>query len=201
MQKWAGHNVASIVFIDEIDSLGRSRRMGSLNSEQENTLNQLLTSMDGLDTSNNGVVVMAATNRYELLDPALLRAGRFDRIIECPLPSKVGREAILRVHAKKINMATDVDLEKIAKVTSGCCGADLAALVNEAAIRAARRRDTEVNNADFEDALRSFFSARGIPLSGIAEAASNVLPSWLSGVAGKNRGNGISDEGKAMPAV
>lgn len=196
----AATNAPSIVFIDEIDSLGRSRRMGSLNSEQENTLNQLLTSMDGLDTSNNGVIVMAATNRYELLDPALLRAGRFDRIIECPLPDKVGREAILKVHTRKLRMATDIDLEKIARVTAGCCGADLSALVNEAAIRAARRQDLVVNNADFEDALRSFFSGRGIPLSGIAEAASNVLPSWLSGVAGKGRG-GVPDEGKAMPAA
>lgn len=98
--KDAAENAPAIVFIDEIDSLGRSRRMGSLNSEQENTLNQLLTSMDGLDTSNNGVIVMAATNRYELLDPALLRAGRFDRIIQCPLPDRAGRLGIFKVSAK-----------------------------------------------------------------------------------------------------
>ncbi len=198
----AATNAPSIVFIDEIDSLGRSRRMGSLNSEQENTLNQLLTSMDGLDTSNNGVIVMAATNRYELLDPALLRAGRFDRIIECPLPDKVGREAILRVHCKKLQVSSDVNLEDVARLTSGCCGADLAALVNEAAIRAARRQDVQVNANDFSDALRSFYSGRGIPLSGIAEAASNVLPqwpSWLGGAAGKDRGSGSPDEGRAMP--
>jgi ATP-dependent Zn protease len=191
----AATNAPCIVFIDEIDSLGRSRRMGSLNSEQENTLNQLLTSMDGLDTSNNGVIVMAATNRYELLDPALLRAGRFDRIINCPLPDKSGREAILRVHTRKLKVRPDVDLEKIARLTAGCCGADLAAIVNEAAIRTARRQGSEINNADFEDALRSFLSARGIPLSGIAEAASSVLPSWLGG-----RRDG-SDEGAAAPST
>lgn len=200
----AATNAPSIVFIDEIDSLGRSRRMGSLNSEQENTLNQLLTSMDGLDTSNNGVIVMAATNRYELLDPALLRAGRFDRIIECPLPDRAGREAILRVHSKKLQMSSDINLEDVARLTAGCCGADLAALVNEAAIRAARRQDMQVNANDFADALRSFYSGRGIPLSGIAEAASNVLPqwpSWLGGATGKDRGSGSRDEGKAMPAT
>ena len=86
--------------------------MNSLNAEQENTLNQLLTSMDGLDTSNNGVIVMAATNRMELLDPALLRAGRFDRIVQCPLPNRTGRLAILKVHAKKLQLSEDVDLDR-----------------------------------------------------------------------------------------
>ena len=109
----AATNAPCIVFIDEIDSIGRSRRMGSLNSEQENTLNQLLTSMDGLDTSNNGVIVMAATNRYELLDQALLRAGRFDRIIQCPLPDKSGREAILKVHCRRLQISSDVDLKRL----------------------------------------------------------------------------------------
>lgn len=90
----------------------RSRRMGSMNSEQENTLNQILTCMDGLDTSNNGVIVMGATNRFELLDPALLRSGRFDRIVQCPLPDRDGRNAILLVHTKKLKLAADVDLDR-----------------------------------------------------------------------------------------
>ena len=197
----AATNAPCIVFIDEIDSLGRSRRMGSLNSEQENTLNQLLTSMDGLDTSNNGVIVMAATNRYELLDPALLRAGRFDRIIQCPLPDKAGREAILKVHCRRLKIADNVDFDKLARLTSGSCGADLSAIVNEAAIRTARRQGLEVCATDFDDALRSFFSARGLPLSGIAEAASNVLPSWLGGGGGGAGGGGRTDEGKAAPAM
>ena len=94
------------------DTVIRSRRMGSMNSEQENTLNQILTCMDGLDTSNNGVIVMGATNRFELLDPALLRSGRFDRIVQCPLPDRDGRNAILLVHTKKLKLAADVDLDR-----------------------------------------------------------------------------------------
>jgi len=175
----AAQNAPCIVFIDEIDSLGRSRRMGSLNSEQENTLNQLLTSMDGLDTSNNGVVVMAATNRFELLDPALLRAGRFDRIVQCPLPDKEGRKAILSVHTKRLNLdAATIDLDRIAKITPGTCGADLAAIANEAAIRTARRGATNVAGEDFEDAVRSFFAGRGVSMGALAES---ILPSWVSG--------------------
>ena len=154
--KQAAENAPCIVFIDELDSIGRSRRMGSLNSEQESTLNQLLTSMDGLDTSNNGVIVMAATNRYELLDPALLRAGRFDRIIQCPLPDKDGRENILGVHTRKLQLSSDVDLKKISALTSGTCGADLSAITNEAAIRTVRRGGSEVCAADFDSALKSF---------------------------------------------
>jgi ATP-dependent Zn protease len=129
--KQAADNAPCIVFIDEIDSIGRSRRMGSMNSEQENTLNQILTCMDGLDTSNNGVIVMGATNRFELLDPALLRSGRFDRIVQCPLPDIKGRTAILKVHTRKLKLNADVDLEKIAKFTPGTCGADLSAISNE----------------------------------------------------------------------
>ena len=182
-----------IVFIDEIDSLGRSRRMGSMNSEQENTLNQLLTSMDGLDTSNNGVIVMAATNRYELLDPALLRAGRFDRIINCPLPDKEGRVSILKVHARSLKVAPDVDFDKIGKLTAGSCGADLSAIVNEAAISTARRQGDIITNADFDYAVKTFYSGRGIPLAGLGEA---IIPSWLRGV-----GSGGKDEGRAAPAM
>lgn len=108
----AAQNAPSIIFIDEIDSIGRSRRMGSMNSEQESTLNQILTCMDGLDTSNNGVIVMAATNRLELLDSALLRAGRFDRIVQCPLPDKGGRLEILKVYTRKLKLHPMVDLDK-----------------------------------------------------------------------------------------
>lgn len=177
--KQAAENAPSIVFIDELDSIGRSRRMGSMNTEQENTLNQLLTSMDGLDTSNNGVIVMAATNRYELLDPALLRAGRFDRIVQCPLPDRNARYAILQVHTKKFKLAPNVDLEKIAKFIPGTCGADIAAIANEAAIRTARRGGTEVNADDFEDSMKSFYSGRGVPLSSLAEMTGLTLPNWL----------------------
>jgi len=181
----AAKNAPCIVFIDELDSIGRSRRLGSMNSEQENTLNQLLTCMDGLDTSNNGVIVMGATNRFELLDPALLRAGRFDRIVQCPLPDKTGRLAILNVHTKKLNLSRDVDLDRVAKLTPGTCGADLCAIVNEAAIRTVRRGSTLVNSEDFEDALKSFFSTRGVQLSALAEAAGFQIPEWLKKIAGQ----------------
>jgi AAA+ superfamily predicted ATPase len=174
--KQAAENSPCIVFIDEIDSIGRSRRMGSMNSEQENTLNQLLTCMDGLDTSNNGVIVMGATNRVELLDPALLRAGRFDRIVQCPLPDKIGRLEILRVHTRKLKMGANVDLERIAKGSAGTCGADLAAIANEAAIRTLRRNGTTVDMQDLEDALKNYYSSRGVPLSGLAES---LIPDWI----------------------
>ena len=153
---------------------------------KENTLNQLLVCIDGLDTSNNGVIVMAATNRYELLDPALLRSGRFDRIVQCPLPDKEGRNAILDVHVRRLRLASDVDLERVAKLTPGMCGADLSAITNEAAIRAARRGALEVSGEDFDDALNSYYSSRGIPLAGMAEAAGLglQLPSWLRSVLG-----------------
>ena len=110
--KRAAQVAPCIVFIDELDSIGRSRRLGSMNSEQENTLNQLLTCMDGLDTNNNSVIVMAATNRLELLDSALLRSWRFDRCVQCPLPDKSGRLAILKVHARRLSLAADVDLDR-----------------------------------------------------------------------------------------
>jgi len=179
----AAKNAPCIIFIDELDSIGRSRRAGSMNSEQENTLNQILTAMDGLDTSNNGVVVMAATNRLELLDPALLRAGRFDRIVQCPLPDKVGREAILKVHCKRYVLTPDVDMGKIARLTIGTSGADLSAIANEAAIRAARRGAISVNGADFDGALETFFSGRSAQVGSIIEAA---VPDWLKRTVGRN---------------
>ena len=162
-----------------------------MNSEQESTLNQLLTAMDGLDTSNNGVIVMAATNRFELLDPALLRAGRFDRIIECPLPDRLGRISILNVHTRRLKLDPDIDLDRLARLTPGTCGADLATIVNEAAIRTARRGGKEITVADFDEALKSFFSARGAPqLSGLIESAGVQMPGWLKQITGGGSGSG-----------
>ncbi len=144
-----------IIFIDELDALGRARSslptMGG-HDEREQTLNQLLAEMDGFDPSE-GIVVLAATNRPEILDPALLRAGRFDRQILVDRPDKKGREAILRVHVRKIKTAPDVDIEKIAAMTTGFSGADLANLVNEAALLATRRRAEAVTMEDFTRAI------------------------------------------------
>jgi ATP-dependent metallopeptidase hflB len=137
-----------IIFIDEIDAVGRSRdsRLGS-NSEQEQTLNQLLGEIDGFDSSK-GVVCLAATNRPEILDKALLRAGRFDRRIIVDRPNLQGRLDTLKVHTKKIRLSEDVDLQKIAQATAGAVGADLANLVNEAALRAVRHGRQAVNQED-----------------------------------------------------
>lgn len=144
-----------IVFIDELDALGRSRGSGQFagsNSEQEQTLNQLLTEMDGFE-SNTGVVILAATNRPEVLDPALRRPGRFDRIVLVDRPDKQGREAILRVHARKVQLSEDINFEALAARTSGFSGADLANLVNEAALLAARRGERVVQMQDFSEAF------------------------------------------------
>ena len=186
------------MFIDELDALGKKRNqdldnfMGrGSNDEQEQTLNQLLACMDGLD-SMKGVCVLAATNRKEVLDTALTRPGRFDRLVTVPLPNAKGREAILRVHARKLpgfeecngvdsrrlgslGVGIAVDLSAVAMVTSGCCGADLEFIVNEAAIRAVRRvsvlirqesdvksiQSPCVNAADFEQSVANFLSSRG----------------------------------------
>ncbi|MDA9442526.1 cell division protein FtsH [Bradyrhizobium sp. CCBAU 51745] len=143
-----------IIFVDELDALGRSRGPLSLSShdEKEQTLNQLLSELDGFDPSV-GVILLAATNRPEILDPALLRAGRFDRQVLVDRPDKTGRIAILRVHVRKIRMGELVDLEKVAGLTTGFTGADLANLVNEAAIAATRRGAGEVSFADFVAAI------------------------------------------------
>ncbi len=142
-----------IIFIDEIDAVGRHRGagLGGGHDEREQTLNQLLVEMDGFE-SNEGVILVAATNRPDVLDPALLRPGRFDRTIVVDAPDVRGREGILRVHTRKIPLASDVRLEIIAKGTPGMAGADLANLVNEAAVLAARRNKTLVDMHDFEDA-------------------------------------------------
>jgi cell division protease FtsH len=143
-----------IVFIDELDALGRSRAGNTMNphEEREQTLNALLVEMDGFDT-NRGVIIMAATNRPEMLDSALLRPGRFDRHVVVDQPDINGREAILKVHARSIKMAPDVDLRKIAALTPGSVGADLANIINEAALLAARKGKAEVGMADFNEAV------------------------------------------------
>lgn len=142
-----------IVFIDEIDAIGQKRdsRLGG-NDEREQTLNQLLTEMDGFD-GKNGVVILAATNRPDSLDPALLRPGRFDRRIPVELPDLGGREAILKVHAKDVHMAADIDYNAVARATSGASGAELANIVNEAALRAVRMGRDVVEQADLEESV------------------------------------------------
>ena len=142
-----------IIFIDEIDAVGRSRGagLGGGNDEREQTLNQLLVEMDGFDT-NEGVIIIAATNRPDVLDPALLRPGRFDRQVVVSLPDIIGREKILKVHAKKISMTPDINLRTVARGTPGFSGADLANLVNEAALLAARKNKRIVTYNEFEEA-------------------------------------------------
>ena len=144
----------SIIFIDEMDAVGRQRfaGLGGSNDEREQTLNQLLVEMDGFDT-NQEVIVMAATNRPDVLDPALLRPGRFDRQVTIGLPDRTGRESILKIHSRGIPLAADVDLPSLARGTTGFSGADLANLVNEAALTAARRNKKLIESSDFEDAL------------------------------------------------
>ena len=151
--KQAKEKAPCIVFIDEIDAIGKKRdgQIGG-NDEREQTLNQLLTEMDGFE-GNNGVIILAATNRPESLDPALTRPGRFDRRVPVELPDLKGREAILKVHAKKIKPADDVDFHTIARMASGASGAELANIVNEAALRAVRQGRTIVHEADLEESV------------------------------------------------
>lgn len=151
--KQAKEKAPCIVFIDEIDAIGKKRdgQVGG-NDEREQTLNQLLTEMDGFE-GNNGVIILAATNRPESLDPALTRPGRFDRHVPVELPDLKGREAILKVHAKKIKPADDVDFHTIARMASGASGAELANMVNEAALRAVRQGRTIVHEADLEESV------------------------------------------------
>ena len=151
--KQAKEKAPCIVFIDEIDAIGGKRdgRLGS-NDEREQTLNQLLTEMDGFE-GNSGVMILAATNRPEMLDPALTRPGRFDRRVPVELPDLKGREAILRVHAKKVSVAPDVDYGRIARMAAGASGAELANIVNEAALRAVRQNRKAVTQADLEESI------------------------------------------------
>jgi cell division protease FtsH len=175
----------SIVFIDEIDAIGARRGVGvfSSNDEREQTLNQLLAEMDGFD-KDTGVVVMAATNRPESLDPALLRAGRFDRTVEIPLPNQAERRAILAVHAKDKNLSPDVDLDVVARGTPGFSGADLANLVNEAAINAVRE-EREVLTA------RDFDAARDRIILGRRDASNALTPDEKHSVAVHESGHTV----------
>ena len=153
--KQAKEKAPCIVFIDEIDAIGQKRNAGSGmggNDEREQTLNQLLTEMDGFE-SNNGVIILAATNRPESLDPALTRPGRFDRRVPVELPDLAGREAILKVHARKIKTDGDVDFHTIARMAAGTSGAELANIINEAALRAVRAGRTVVTQADLEESI------------------------------------------------
>ena len=151
--KQAKEKAPCIVFIDEIDAIGKKRdgQLGG-NDEREQTLNQLLTEMDGFE-ENTGVIILAATNRPESLDPALTRPGRFDRRIPVELPDLKGREDILKVHAKKIKVAQEVDWNKIARMASGASGAELANIVNEAALRAVRDGRQYATQADLEESI------------------------------------------------
>ena len=146
-------NAPCLIFIDEIDAVGRQRGagLGGGNDEREQTLNSLLVEMDGFD-GHEGVIIIAATNRPDVLDNALLRPGRFDRQVVIDLPDLEGREQILKVHAKKIKLNEDVELNSLARATSGFSGADLANLLNEGALIAARRRKKAVERIDLDDA-------------------------------------------------
>ena len=152
--KQAKEKAPCIVFIDEIDAIGQKRNTSGMggNDEREQTLNQLLTEMDGF-AGNTGVIILAATNRPESLDPALTRPGRFDRRVPVELPDLAGREAILKVHAKKVKLAQDVNLHNIARMASGASGAELANIINEAALRAVRNGRTIVNQSDLEESI------------------------------------------------
>ena len=154
--KQANEKAPCIVFIDEIDTIGKKRDNAGYggNDEREQTLNQLLTEMDGFDASK-GVVILAATNRPDSLDPALLRPGRFDRRIPVELPDLKGREEILKVHAKKIRLGDDIDFNAIARAASGASGAELANMVNEAALRAVRENRKYVTQADLEESIET----------------------------------------------
>ena len=181
-----------IVFIDELDALGKARVQSTLGTheEREQTLNQLLAEMDGFDP-RKGVIVMAATNRPEILDPALLRPGRFDRQVVVNRPDIQGREAILRLHARSVKLAADVDLKVVAARTAGFAGADLANLVNEATLLAARKDRREVSMADFEEASdrllaglkrRRVMSAHEREVVACHEAGHAIVASVLPGV-------------------
>ncbi|HUX39275.1 MAG TPA: ATP-dependent zinc metalloprotease FtsH [Rectinemataceae bacterium] len=152
--KQARGKAPCIIFIDELDAIGKSRIVGPMggNDEREQTLNQLLVEMDGFDATS-GLIILAATNRPDVLDPALLRAGRFDRQVLVDRPDLVGREAILKIHAKQVKLDTAVDLAKVARGTPGFVGADLANIVNEAALHAVRRGRKKVQHADFDSAI------------------------------------------------
>ncbi len=161
----AREHAPAIIFIDELDAIGRARGQAAIggSSEQEQTLNQILTEMDGF-SSREGIILLAATNQPEVLDKALLRPGRFDRRVVVNLPDKVGREAILKVHTRKVPLGIDVSLEQLAAATAGFSGADLKNLVNEAALLAARHEQDQVRQADLLDALEKIVLGPERPL-------------------------------------
>jgi cell division protease FtsH len=163
--KEAREHAPAIIFIDELDAIGRARGQIAIggSSEQEQTLNQILTEMDGF-SSREGIIVLAATNQPDVLDKALLRPGRFDRRVVVNLPDKTGREAILKVHTRRVPLASDVSLADLAAITSGLSGADLRNLVNEAALLAARREQNDVRQKDFLDALEKIVLGPERPL-------------------------------------
>jgi cell division protease FtsH len=163
--KQAREHAPAIIFVDELDSIGRTRGQVAIggSSEQEQTLNQLLTEMDGF-SSREGIIVLAATNQPDVLDRALLRPGRFDRRVVVNLPDRVGREAILAVHTRRVPLARDVNLQELAAATPGLAGADLRNLANEAALLAARREQNEVRQKDFLDALEKIVLGPERPL-------------------------------------
>jgi len=156
----AKKNMPCIIFIDEIDAIGKKRdnQLGS-NDEREQTLNQLLAEMDGFET-NGGIIVLAATNRPEVLDQALLRPGRFDRRIIVEKPDLPGRESILGVHAQKVSLSSDVDLHEIALATSGASGADLANIINEGALRAVRCGRRAITQEDLMESVELVFAGK-----------------------------------------
>ncbi|MEZ4664014.1 MAG: ATP-dependent zinc metalloprotease FtsH [Caldilineaceae bacterium] len=179
---------SAIIFIDELDAVGRRRGagLGATNDEREQTLNQLLVEMDGFD-EHNEIIVLAATNRPDVLDPALLRPGRFDRQVVVGLPDQRGRTEILRIHSRALNLTDDVDLDKLAQATVGMSGADLANLCNEAALGAVRSRHTQVAMSDFETAIDKVVlgGERSLLLSAQARRvvayheAGHALGAWL----------------------
>ncbi|KAG5183635.1 cell division protein, partial [Tribonema minus] len=159
----AAKTAPCIVFFDELDALGKQRSMGAnrgSNDEAEQTLNQLLACMDGLDTNNNGVIVVAATNRFDMLDDALTRPGRFDRIVRVGVPEEAGRQASCTVHTRNMQLEDPALLVTVAAITPGLTGAELASVANEAAIRAARRSCVQVSLDDFQGAVKAYYTSR-----------------------------------------
>lgn len=180
----------SIIFIDEIDAIGKSRAAGGMisgNDEREQTLNQLLAEMDGFGSENAPVIVLAATNRPEVLDPALLRPGRFDRQVLVDKPDFNGRVEILKVHIKSVKLARDVDLQEVAKLTAGLAGADLANIINEAALLAGRANQKEVSQKHFKEAVE-----RGI--AGLEKKSRRISPNEKKIVAYHESGHAVISE-------
>lgn len=186
----AKKDAPSIIFIDEIDAIGKSRAAGGMisgNDEREQTLNQLLAEMDGFSSDSSPVIVLAATNRPEVLDPALLRPGRFDRQVLVDKPDFNGRVEILKVHIKSVRLARDVDLQEIAKLTAGLAGADLANIINEAALLAGRANKQEVSQSDFREAVER-------SIAGLEKKSRRISPKEKKIVAYHESGHAVMAE-------